>query len=183
MRRFTWKTVCIAIGILFATSPLFAQSGDKIVQRSDKQILDEKLPEAEFDIMKMDEGELRAFVGVVTDCRYSTLLAGTHFRMVCNSARQKYRVEYSRDRAVDYVLNMLDVACERNLTAETASITSIDANRQDESRRTIRLEEIRKAVEAANSNSPPSAISIIVAAEIRLLKTAGESFKAKRRPQ
>jgi hypothetical protein len=181
MGRLSCKALSIAIGILFAAGAPFAQDGNKVAQRSDKQILDEKLPEAENDVMKMDEAELRAFVGVLTDCRYSTLLAGMHFRVVCNSARQKYRTEYSRDRAVDYVLTMLEVACERNLTAATNSITSNGADREDEARRTLRLEEIRKAVEADNGNMPMTAIAIIVTAELRLQKAASESFKVKRR--
>ena len=180
MLRFSCKTLCAAIVIVLAASPSFAQSGSSVPPKSDKQIFDEKLPQAEADIAAMDETELRAFIGVLVDCKYLTQIAGAHFRVACNTARQKYRIEYARDRAVDYVMKMLEVAVEKNLTASTTSITSNDAARQDEARRALRLEDVRKAVEAAAAGSPPSAIAIIVSAESRLQKAASEAFKTNR---
>ena len=181
MRRFSCKTLCTAIVIVLAASVALAQSGGTTVPpKSDKQIFDEKLPQAEADIATMDEAELRVFVGVLVDCKYLTQIAGPHFRVACNIARQKYRIEYARARAVDYVMTMLEVAVEKNLTASTASITSNDAARQDEARRALRLEDVRRAVEAANAGGPPSAIAIIVATEVRLQNAASESFKTKR---
>jgi len=182
MGGFTRKTLCIAIGLLSSVTLSFSQDGNRIAQRTEQQIFDDKLPQAEADIMRMDEAELRAFTGVLVDCRYVALNAGPHFRMVCNSARQKYRIEYGRDRAVDYVMTMLEVSGEKNLTVSTNAITSNAIKRGEQAERAITLDEIKKVIEAAQVNLPPSSVSTIVNAELRLQKAASESFKRKRQP-
>lgn len=175
----SWKTLCIAIGILFSVNLSCAQD---VAQKSDKQIFDEKLPDAEADIMKMDAAELRAFTGALVDCRYTTLVAGLNFRIACSAARQKFRIEYGRGRAVDYVMMMMEVATERNLATAAAKSSASGSKRQEDARRTIILDELNKATEAANADRPPTLISIVVGAELRLQNAAIESFKRKRQP-
>jgi hypothetical protein len=170
MNKPYWKIFCVAVGIILFATGISAQQ--------ETRLSEEKILKAENDIMAMSEVELRAFVGVIVDCSIITYLTNEQSRIVCHSTRQKYRIEYQRDRAVDSVLYLLEL--EASIKSGAATRVVVQGKKQDPSDRQISLDDIKRVVREAQLNLPSSSLDHIVQVETRFEKAESQSFKNKR---
>ena len=69
---------------------------------------DEVLDEARRDVAKMDLDELRLFADSLAQCTHS-LSEDTLIQNACDVARERYAIEYGRERALDELLSAIQI--------------------------------------------------------------------------
>jgi hypothetical protein len=130
---------------------------------------------AQGDVARMDENELRSLTGILVDCGVVRAIADPQAQSVCSLALEKYQIEYRRDRAVDAVLQLLQIAV---IARSGKSVTVAFGPKLPGQ---IQQEDLVRALQQTPSTGD-NPTQRIVEAEQALRRSITESFR-KKRPQ
>jgi hypothetical protein len=168
MNRPNLKGLCLTLMLLSLAAASATAQPDTLISA-------EMMSRAQGDVARMDENELRSLTGVLVDCGVVRAIADPQAQSICSSALEKYQIEYRRDRAVDAVLQLLQIAV---ITRSGKSVTVAFGPKLPGQ---IQQEDIVRALQqtpSADANSTQR----IIEAEQALRKSITESFR-KKRPQ
>jgi hypothetical protein len=143
MKSRVLRGLCVAAGLLCWAAAAAAQ--DNVAFST------ERMSRAQDDIAKMDETELRSLTAVLVDCSYLRVIAAPQALAACQSAREKYRIEYSRGRAIDEVLYLLTVAAVMRPDQGPGQSTTLSFEFEVERPGRVTMDEIKRVLESTSS--------------------------------
>jgi hypothetical protein len=103
MNRADLKGLCL-------TFMLLSLAATSATAQPDALISAELMSRAQGDVARMDENELRSLTGILVECGVVRAITYPQAQPMCALALEKYQIEYRRDRAIDNVLQLLQIA-------------------------------------------------------------------------
>jgi hypothetical protein len=143
------------------------------IAQPDALISAEMMSRAQGDVARMDESELRSLTGVLVDCGVVRAITDPQAQSICSSSLERYQIEYRRDRAVDAVLQLLQIA----VNARSGKSVTVAFGPKLPGQ--IRQEDLMRALQRAPSTDADPT-QRIVEVEQALRKSVTESFHKKR---